>query len=141
PTRVTYGINTFPKNSPSHCKMDAFLPGFGWVSFDVSESQRLLDAIGKDATLDAKQKTSLIFAANQRMTRGFRDNTWYLQTRGTDYALAPPASKRAPVVRTIYAEADGVALTDSDPANPKTREFGWMTAQQYKADKVVPYPF
>ena len=21
PTRVTYGINTFPKNSPSHCKL------------------------------------------------------------------------------------------------------------------------
>ena len=23
PTRVTYGINPFPKNSPSHCKLEA----------------------------------------------------------------------------------------------------------------------
>ena len=25
PTRVTYGINPFPKNSPSHCKLEAYL--------------------------------------------------------------------------------------------------------------------
>jgi transglutaminase-like putative cysteine protease len=29
PTRLTYGINTFPKNSPSHCKLEAFLPPYG----------------------------------------------------------------------------------------------------------------
>src|SRR5207302_3894538 len=40
PTRVTYGINPFPKNSPSHCKLEAFLPPYGWVSDDVSETQR-----------------------------------------------------------------------------------------------------
>jgi ATP-dependent helicase HrpA len=26
PTRVTYGIALFPKNSPSHCKLEALLP-------------------------------------------------------------------------------------------------------------------
>ena len=41
PTRVTYGINPFPKNSPSHCKLEVFLPPYGWVSFDVSETQNL----------------------------------------------------------------------------------------------------
>src|SRR5207244_2176316 len=30
PTRVTYGINTFAKNSPSHCKLEAYLPPYGW---------------------------------------------------------------------------------------------------------------
>jgi transglutaminase-like putative cysteine protease len=29
PTRVAYGINPFPKNSPSHCKLEAFLPPYG----------------------------------------------------------------------------------------------------------------
>ena len=38
PTRMTYGINPFPKNSPSHCKMEAFLPPYGWVAFDVSDT-------------------------------------------------------------------------------------------------------
>ncbi len=35
PTRMTYGLALFPKNSPSHCKVEAFLPQYGWVSFDV----------------------------------------------------------------------------------------------------------
>ena len=48
PTRVTYGINTFPKQSPSHCKLEAFLPPYGWVSFDVSETQKLSTAIRGD---------------------------------------------------------------------------------------------
>ena len=45
PTRVTYGVNTFPKNSPSHCKLEEFFPPYGWVSFDVSETQKLLGSI------------------------------------------------------------------------------------------------
>jgi len=64
-----------------------------------------------------------------------------LQTRGTDYDLAPPAAKRVAVVRTIYAEADGVALPEPDPANPQKREFSWMTVHQYKADRKVTNPF
>src|SRR5207248_9795843 len=51
PTRVTYGINPFPKNSPSHCKVEAFLPPYGWVSFDVAESQKLIGLINKAAGL------------------------------------------------------------------------------------------
>src|SRR5262249_56305213 len=50
PTRVTYGINAFPKNSPSHCKLEAYLPPYGWVSFDVSETKNLITAINNDAT-------------------------------------------------------------------------------------------
>src|SRR4030095_13204516 len=41
PTRVTYGLNTFAKNSPSHCKLEAYLPPYGWVSFDVGEKPEL----------------------------------------------------------------------------------------------------
>jgi transglutaminase-like putative cysteine protease len=141
PTRVTYGINPFPKNSPSHCKLEAYLPPYGWVSFDVSETQRLVTDIRKDPKLDEPQKERLVRAANERLASGFRDNTWFLQTRGTDYELAPPASKKAPVVRTIYAEADGVPLADPDPANTQQRSFAWMTVHDYKPDQVVPYPF
>src|SRR6516164_2939020 len=84
PTRVTYGINTFPKNSPSHCKVEAFIPPYGWVSFDVSETQNLINAIKKSKDQDGKEKDDLIRAASERLASGFRDNTWFLQTRGTD---------------------------------------------------------
>ena len=141
PTRVTYGINPFPKNSPSHCKMEAFLPPYGWVSFDVAETQNLISAIKKDAKLDDAKKADLIRAAMERLRHGFRDNTWFMQTKGTDYDLAPPAARRVAVVRTIYAEADGVALPDPDPANPKATGFAWMTLHKYTPDRTVPYPF
>ena len=141
PTRVTYGINPFPKNSPSHCKLEAFLPPYGWVSFDVSETQRLMQAIRKDAKLTAEEKSRLAAAATNRLTAGFRDNTWFCLTRGTDYDLAPPAAKRVPVVRTAYIEADGIALPDPDPADPEKREHSWMTIHKYTPDREVPYPF
>jgi len=141
PTRMTYGINPFPKQSPSHCKLEAFLPPYGWVSFDVSETQRLVEEIRKDAKLTEAEKAKLTAAANARLFRGFRDNTWFLQTRGSDYELVPPAAKRAAVVRTIYAEADGVALPEPDPTSKTKRELAWMTVHQYQADKKVDYPF
>lgn len=141
PTRVTYGINPFPKASPSHCKLEVFLPPYGWVSFDVSETQKLVEQINKDSKLSDEEKLQLVAAANNRMMSGYRDNTWYLQTRGTDYDLAPPAAKRAPVVRTIYAEADGVALKDPDPSSTKEKGFAWMTMHHYKSSKEVKYPF
>ena len=74
-------------------------------------------------------------------SRGFRDNTWLLVTKGTEFELAPPASGRVPLVPTIYAEADGKPLPLADPADPTKREFAWMTAHKYTADRVVPYPF
>lgn len=141
PTRVTYGLNLFPKNSPSHCKLEAFLPPFGWVSFDVSETQRLVNMIETSTVPGPEEKAKLSQRALQRLHAGFRDNTWLLVTKGTHYDLVPPASRPVDVVRTIYAEADGVPLPDPDPANPKQREFGWMTAHEFKADRVVEYPF
>ena len=141
PTRVTYGINPFPKNSPSHCKLEAYLPPYGWVSFDVSETQNLLSAIAKDEKLDEGQRQRLLAAAKDRLLHGFRDNTWFLQTKGTDYELEPPATKRVAVVRTIYAEADGVPLPEADPANKQQRTFAWMTIHNYLPDRSVTYPF
>lgn len=141
PTRVTYGLNLFPKNSPSHCKLEVFLPPYGWVSFDVSETQRLMQAIGKDRKLSADERKELQDAAFARLQRGFRDNTWLLQTRGTGYELAPPAAKKVNVVRTIYAEADGVALPEPDPADPTKREFAWQVGMKITPEKKVKYPF
>ena len=141
PTRVTYGINPCPKNSPSHCKLEAFLPPYGWVSFDVSETQRLVQAIRQDTKLDDAARDRLAKLATDRLIGGFRDNTWFCLTRGTDYDLAPPGSQRVPVVRTAYIEADGVPLPDPDPADPEKREFSWMTIHKYTPDREVPYPF
>jgi hypothetical protein len=141
PTRVTYGINPFPKNSPSHCKLEAYLPPYGWVSFDVSETQKLIESIQKDASIANDKKADLADRAQRRLLSGFRDNMWFLQTRGTDYELAPPAAKRVAVVRTIYAEADGVALPEPDPANKEQQQFSWMTVHKYVADREVTNPF
>ena len=141
PTRVTYGINAFPKNSPSHCKLEAFLAPYGWVSFDVSETQKLAAEIRKTTQLDDPARIELIEQAQSRLLHGFRDNTWFLQTRGTDYDLIPKASKRVAVVRTAYIEADGVPLPEPDPADKGQAAFSWMTVHEYRADRTVPYPF
>ena len=141
PTRVTYGINTFPKNSPSHCKLEAFLPPYGWVSFDVSETQKLSQLIRSDKNLTDTERTELLAAARTRLVSGFRDNTWFVQTRGTDYDLIPKASARVPVVRTIYAEADGQPLPEPDPANASETMYSWMTAHRFEPDRTVKYPF
>ena len=141
PTRVTYGINAFPKNSPSHCKLEAFLPPYGWVSFDVSETQKMIAEIRNAADLDDTTRAKLVSLAENRLASGFRDNTWFLQTRGTDYDLVPAASKRVPVVRTAHIEADGVPLPDPDPADKSQKTFSWMTVHEYRADLKVPYPF
>jgi transglutaminase-like putative cysteine protease len=141
PTRVTYGLNLFPKNSPSHCKLEAFLPPYGWVSFDLSETQKLVQSIHAATDLSDEKKERLARAARQRLIGGFRDNTWLLVTKGTDYELQPPASQSVSVVRTIYAEADGIPLPDPDPANAEKREFSWMTVHAYQPDRTVSYPF
>ena len=141
PTRMTYGINPFPKNSPSHCKMEAFLAPYGWVSFDVSETQIMLGVLAKATDLDDAAKQRLSAAAKNRLVHGFRDNTWFSQTRGSDYDLEPPAAQRAAVVRTIYAEADGVAIPDSDPANKEQKMFSWLTVQKFTPDHEVTFPF
>jgi len=141
PTRVSYGLNLFPKNSPSHCKLEAFLPPYGWVSFDLSETQKMAKRIERDADLTPAEKTQLAALAERRLKQGFRDNTWLQVTRGTHYDLAPKASKPVNVVRTIYAEADGEPLPDPDPANIEQREFTWMTVHEYKPDRPVSYPF
>ncbi len=141
PTRMTYGINLFAKNSPSHCKMEAFLPPYGWVSFDISETQKMVEEIGKDAKLSDADKKRLAAAARDRLKSGFRDNTWLLLTKGLGYDLIPASAKPVRVVRTIYAEADGVPLADPDPANTNQREYSWMTLHRYTPDRKVSYPF
>ena len=141
PTRVAYGLHLFPKNLPSHCKLEAYLPPYGWVSFDVSETQRLLKIINADPQLSTADKQALARTAVERLRRGFRDNTWLLHSRGTDYELAPKASQKVPLISTIYAEADGQPLPLPDPADPTKREFALMTAHQYTADREVVYPF
>lgn len=141
PTRITYGLHLIPKNSPSHCKLEAYLPPYGWVSFDVSETHRLLDRLRQDETLQQTERDRLLDAALARLTSGFRDHTWLCLTRGSDYELAPRAGRRVPVVRTAYIEADGQPLPEPDPANPQVREFAWMTVHHCRSDRAVHYPF
>ena len=141
PSRVTYGLALFPKNSPSHCKMEALLPPYGWVSFDLSETQKMIRKIQADESLDQSTKDRLATAARKRLVGGFRENSWLQMTRGENYELVPRASRPVAVVRTIYAEADGEPLPEPDPANVDKREYGWMTVHQYTADQPVVKPF
>jgi hypothetical protein len=107
----------------------------------VSETQRLVKAIESSGDLRPEEKKRLVAAALARLHKGFRDNTWLLVTKGTDYDLAPPARGKVPLTPTIHAEADGKPLPLPDPADPTKREFAWMTAHKYTADRAVPYPF
>ncbi len=141
PTRVAYGLHLFPKNLPCHCKLEVFLPPYGWVSFDVSETQRFIKALEANADLKVDEKAALVKAAVERLRKGFRDNTWLMHSKGTDYDLAPKASRKVPLVASIYAEADGKPLSLPDPADPTKREFAWMTAHKYTPDRDVQYPF
>ncbi len=141
PTRVTYGLALYPKNSPSHCKMEAFLPPYGWVSFDLSETQKLVSKIQSTKTLSQDKKEALAIAARDRLKSGFRENSWLLVTKGTNYELAPRATKPVKVVRTAYIEADGEPLPEPDPANPHERKFSWMTSHRYSSSKPIVKPF
>ncbi len=136
PTRVAYGIHLFAKPSPSHCKLEAFLPPYGWVSFDVSETHKMIRNVQQNSELTVAQREKLVSQIQARMRRGFRDNTWLKVTHGTNFHLAPRASRRAPLIREIYAEADGKPLPDGSdgPAS-------WVTLHRYDTDHQVRYPF
>lgn len=75
--------------------------------------------------LPAQRKDLAVFV-RQRTLKGFRENTWLLVTRGENYPLAPPASKPVSIVRTIYAEADGVPLKEGAATDAGT----WLTMQR-----------
>ena len=141
PTRITYGLAAYPKNSPSHCKLEAFLPPYGWVSYDISETQKLIKKINADDSISQDKKEQLVKATKARLNNGFREDSWILVTRGSDYELAPPASKRVKVVRTIYAEADGEVLPEPDPADITKRTYGWMTSHSYVSSRSFKMPF
>jgi transglutaminase-like putative cysteine protease len=139
PARVAYGVNLIPKNSPSHCKLEAYLPDAGWVSYDVSETQKQMDKVEGELGSE-EHKATLIAAARRRLNAGFRDETWLRVTQGTDYEL-PFGGPRVPVVRTACVVADGELLPDPDPANKEKREFSWMTAHKYTPSRKLTNPF
>ena len=126
PSRVLYGLQMFDKGSPSHCKLEVYMPPYGWVSYDLSETQKLAVKVSKDEKLlpeKRKEKADLI---RQRTLDGFRENTWLLVTRGENYPLAPSASKPVSIIRTIYAEADGIPLEEGAATDAGT----WLTMQR-----------
>ncbi len=132
PSGVLYGLQMFDKGSPSHCKVEVFLPPYGWVSYDLSETQKLALKTAGDKSLSSQARESLISTIKDRTKRGFRENTWLMVTRGVNYELAPPASKRVAILRTIYAEADGVALSEPDQPDPSSGT--WMTI--HRVDEI-----
>jgi transglutaminase-like putative cysteine protease len=135
PATVTYGLALVPRASPSHCKMEAYLPPYGWVSFDISETHKLVRKIYADDSRSDAEKERLAQAARTQLQQGFREYSWLLLTRGTDFELAPKAAHAVPLVRTIYAEADGEPLPEPDPSNEEKNEFAWMTMHKYTADR------
>lgn len=134
PSRVLYGLQMFDKGSPSHCKLDVFLPPYGWVSYDLSETQKLAIKVAQDDSVSEQQRETQVRAIKQRTTRGFRENTWLMVTRGVNFELAPPASMRVPIVREIYAEADGVPLADPNSSADRANVSPWMT--MYQVDSI-----
>ena len=127
PARVLYGLQMFDKASPSHCKLEVHIPPYGWVTYDLSETQKLVVKINNDGSLLPSRKKKLSALVRQRTLKGFRENTWLLVTRGENYPLVPAASQPVSIVRTIYAEADGVPLVETDSTG-RTRS--WMTMQR-----------
>ncbi|MFK8114613.1 MAG: transglutaminase-like domain-containing protein [Rubripirellula sp.] len=125
PSRVLYGLQMFDKGSPSHCKLEVFLPPYGWVSYDLSETQKLAAKTAQDESLDVTVRDAQVQQIKKRTMSGFRENTWLQVTRGVGYELAPRAENPISIVRTIYAEADGKPLVEPDPYT--SSEFAWMT--------------
>ena len=134
PSRVLYGLQMFDKGSPSHCKLDVFLPPYGWVPFDLSETQKMVLKVAADETKSADQRDSIRKKIKDRSMQGFRENTWLKVTQGVNYQLMPPAANPVTIVRTIYAEADGIALPEPDPSNPEQSTFSWMTI--HRVDEI-----
>lgn len=142
PARVTYGVNPLPKSSPSHCKNEMFFAGYGWVSFDVSETQQFVKKIQADPSMSAQEREKKVAMVMDRFYSGYRDNTWYQSSSGTNFDFVPKtAAGTPPLVRTAYIEADGVPLKDPDPGNPEEKEFAWMTVVKFSPDQAVTYPF
>lgn len=139
-TRVCYGIHLYPATSPSHCKLEVFLPHYGWVSYDISTTQAMIKDIAADKSLSALQRQALTSLAYRRLFAGFRDNQWLRVTRGTDYVL-PFGGPKVPLVRTAFIEADGEPLPDPDPDDKFNRQFAWMTVFGVTASKTTPNPF
>jgi transglutaminase-like putative cysteine protease len=140
PARVTYGINPFKRRSPSHCKLEVFLPPYGWVPFDLSETDKVLEQLAK-SDLPAEVKAQRREAILRWLFSGFRDNTWYRVTVGTDFPIVPPVAPNPPVIRTAYIVCDDKVLPDPDPANPNRMEFAWQLVWDVKPDKVVEFPW
>jgi len=92
----------------------------------LSETQKLALKIQANGNLTAEQQTKMSKQVRQRTLNGFRENTWLLVTRGENYPLAPAASTPVSVLRTIHAEADGIALKEGASMDSGT----WMTMQR-----------
>lgn len=134
PSSVCYGLQMFDKASPSHCKLEVYLPPYGWVPYDLSETQKLVKKIMSNESLSQQEREQKLAAVKNRSFSGFRENTWIEMTRGVHYELVPAASNPVNVVRTIYAEADGVPLEEPDPSDPNKKAFSWMTI--HKVDTI-----
>lgn len=102
------------------------MPPYGWVSYDLSETQKLAVKVSKDDQLSPGQRMKMVDFVRQRTLNGYRENTWLLVTRGENYPLAPEASNPVSIVRTIYAEADGIPLKEGAVAEAGT----WLTMQR-----------
>ena len=57
---------------------------------------------------------------------GFGKTQWLLVTRGENYPLKPAAANPVSIVRTIYAEADGIRLKEGAAVEAGT----WLTMQR-----------
>lgn len=140
PARITYGVNPFKRRSPSHCKVEVFLLPYGWVPFDLSETDKVLEQLAK-SDLPSEIKTQKREEILRWLFSGFRDNTWFRVTIGSDFPVVPPVAPNPPVIRTAYIVCDDQVLPDPDPANPNKLEFAWQLVWDAKPDQTVVFPW
>ncbi len=125
PTRVAYGINTFPKNSPSHCKLEVYLPPYGWVPL-----RRVGDAVAHSRTSGTCARTS---AHERRRIPGAGSAQGRLRRRLPRQHLVladarheittwsrRPARARGGGTDASTPRRTGSRLPEPDPANPTT---------------------
>ncbi|MCS7222993.1 MAG: transglutaminase family protein [Armatimonadetes bacterium] len=140
PSRLTYGYKVLNRQSPSHCMLEVYLPPYGWVPFDLSETDKLLTKL-EDLPLTEREKQTIRRRILNRFLSGWRPNVWFRSTIGSDIPIQPAIVPNPPVIRTAYLAYDNRVVPDPDPANRNASALTWQLVWDVQADRIVKNPW
>ncbi len=140
PSRLTYGFKLMSRRSPSHCMLEVYLPPYGWVPFDLAETDKVLTKL-EESPLPAGEKERIRTAILSRFLSGWRPNVWIRHSIGTDIPIQPAVISNPPVIRTAYLAYDDRVVPDPDPANPNALTLGWQLVWNVHPDRTVMNPW